>query len=59
MKVNDININYQIKERRAGDIDACYADSSYAKEKLNWQAEFGIEDMCKDAYNFIKKQKEE
>ena len=58
-KVNNIDVKYKIVERRPGDIDACYADSSYAKEKLNWQAEFGIEDMCKDAYNFIKKQKEE
>lgn len=57
-KVNNINIEYKIVERRPGDIDACYADPSYAKEKLNWEAKLGIEDMCKDAYNFIKKQKE-
>ena len=55
MKVNDIKVNYQIKERRPGDIDACYADPSYAFEKLNWKAAKTIEEMCKDAYNFVNK----
>ena len=55
MKVNDIKINYEIKDRRPGDIDACYADPSYAYEKLGWKAEKNIEDCCKDAYNFVKK----
>ncbi len=55
MKVNNVKINYKIVGRRPGDIDACYADPSYAKEKLGWSASLGIEQMCKDAYNFIKK----
>lgn len=54
-KVNNIKVKYQIVDRRPGDIDACFADPSYAKEKLNWKAEKNIEDMCRDAYNFIKK----
>ena len=56
-KVNGIKIKYKIVNRRPGDIDACYADPSYAKEKLNWQATLGIEDMCRDSFNFIKKSK--
>ncbi len=52
-KVNNIKINYKIVERRPGDIDACYADPSYAFKKLNWKAEKGIEEMCKDSYNYI------
>ena len=55
MEVNNIDVNYKITNRRPGDIDACYADPSYAKEKLNWEANLGIEEMCKDAYNFVKK----
>ena len=55
MKVNNVNVKYEIKERRPGDIDACYADPSYACEKLGWKAEKSIEDMCRDAYNFVKK----
>ena len=54
MKVNNVEVNYKIVERRPGDIDACYADVSYALEKLGWKAELEIEDMCKDAYNFVE-----
>ncbi len=56
VKVNNVDVKYKFKDRRAGDIDACYADPSYAYKELNWKAEKGIEEMCKDAYNFIKKQ---
>ena len=52
--VNNIEVKYEIVGRRPGDIDACYADPSYAKEKLDWEANLGIEDMCKDAYNYVK-----
>ena len=46
-----------IKERREGDIDACYASIEYAKEKLGFEAKYNIEDMCLDAYNFVKTNK--
>lgn len=58
MKVNNIDIKYEIKERRPGDIDACYADPNYAYQKLGWKAELDINEMCKDSYNFIKKRAE-
>ena len=57
-KVNQVDVPYKIVERRPGDIDACYADVNYAKEKLNWHAEKEIEEMCQDSYNFIKNNKE-
>lgn len=59
-RVNNIKVPYKITDRRPGDIASCYADSSYALEKLNWKAEKGIEEMCRDSYNFVlnsKKQK--
>ena len=52
---NNQLVKYEIKERRPGDIDACYADPSYAYEKLGWKAEKDINEMCLDAYNFVKK----
>lgn len=58
MKVNDVNVKYEIKERRPGDVDACYADPSYAYEKLGWKALMDIDEMCKDSYNFVKKNKD-
>jgi len=57
MEVNDVKVKYQIVDRRPGDIAACYADAMKAKLVLNWQAEKDIKQMCKDAYNFVKKQK--
>ena len=55
MKVNNVRVKYEIKKRRPGDIDSCYADPSYAYEKLGWRAEKDINEMCLDAYNFVKK----
>jgi len=47
-------VNYQIVERREGDIAECYADPTYAKEVLGWEAELGLEEMCGDSWRFIK-----
>lgn len=52
-KANNVTINYEIKPRRVGDIATCYADPTKAREELDWVAEKTLEDMCKDAYNFI------
>ncbi len=54
-KVNGVKVNYQIVERRPGDIASCYADSTLAEKELHWKAEKEIDDMCRDAYNFVKK----
>lgn len=56
-KVNNVEVKYQIKERRAGDIATCYADPTRAKEQLGWVAEKTLEDMCRDTWNFAKKYK--
>lgn len=56
-KVNNVKVNYKIVERRPGDIAECFADPTKAKEELNWQATLSIEDMCRDAYHFIIKNK--
>lgn len=55
-KVNNVTVPYNIVARRKGDIAACYADSSKAKKELNWEAVKTLEEMCKDSYNFVKKQ---
>ena len=56
-KVNGVKVPYKIVDRRPGDIASCYADSSKAFKELGWKAELGIEDMMRDSYNFILKQK--
>lgn len=47
-----IEIPYEIKPRRAGDIDACYADASKAERELGWKAENGIKEMCEDSWRW-------
>ena len=49
------DIPYRIKPRRAGDIATCYADASLAKAELGWEAQYGIEDMCADSWNWQSK----
>lgn len=56
-KYNGVSVPYKIVGRRDGDIDSCYADVSHAKEELNWSSIYGIDDMVKDAYNYIKNNK--
>ncbi len=51
---NNIKLNYQIVERRAGDIATSYADVKKAKEVLGWEAKLGIKEMVKDAWYFEK-----
>lgn len=48
-------IPYQIKERRPGDIATCYSDVTLAKEELGWEAQYGIEEMCADLWNWQSK----
>jgi UDP-glucose 4-epimerase len=53
-KVNEVEIPYEITDRRPGDIAICYADPEKAKKELNWKAEKGIEEMCRDSWNWQK-----
>ena len=56
-KVNNIKINKKIVDRRPGDIDACYASTDKAYEELGFKAEYNVEDMCRDSYNFVRNNK--
>jgi UDP-glucose 4-epimerase len=46
------SIPYRIIERRPGDIAACFADPTKARQDLGWQAKRGIEEMCVDAWRW-------
>ena len=56
-KSTGVKVPYKIAPRRPGDVAMCYANPSKAKEELGWVAEKTIEDMCKDSWNFIEKNK--
>ncbi len=55
IKVNAVDVPYQITGRRAGDIATCFANTEKAARELNWKAALTIEDMVKDAWRFVAK----
>ena len=55
-RVNDVKINYKITERRDGDLAEYFADNSKALKELGWKTEKTLEDMCRDSWNFMKKE---
>lgn len=52
-KATKKEVKYKIVPRRPGDIATCYADPKKAKEELGWEAHLGIDEMCKDSWNYI------
>lgn len=48
-------LKYQIVPRRAGDIATSYADTEKAYKLLGFKAEYNLDDMCLDSYNYILK----
>ena len=57
-KVNGVSVPYQMMPRRAGDIVVSYSNPQKAKNELGWSAEYGLEEMCRDAWNWQKKNPE-
>ena len=51
-KVSGKKVAYKIVNRRPGDIAKCFADPSYAKEALDWEAKKDIEQMCEDSWRW-------
>lgn len=54
-RVNNIDINYKIVERRKGDIAKCYSNPTKAKEELGFSCELSLDDMVRDAWNYENK----
>ncbi len=46
------SIPYEIKPRRAGDIDESYSECSKAKKELGWEAKYNVDDMCADSWRW-------
>jgi len=51
-KISGKEVRYQIVDRRSGDIATCYADPSYAAKTLGWNAEYGLDEMCRDTWRW-------
>ena len=48
-------VPYKIAERREGDVAELYADPSLAESELGWKTEMGLEEICRDAWNWQQK----
>lgn len=53
-KATGVKVPYVIKPRRSGDVAECWSDPSKAARELGWKAQYGIEDMCEDAWRWQK-----
>lgn len=51
-EANGVKIPYEIAPRRAGDIATCYAATEKAEKILNWKAEKGLIEMCRDSWKW-------
>ena len=51
-KASNKKIPFKIVNRRAGDIAKCYANPSYAKEVLGWEATKTLDEMCEDSWKW-------
>lgn len=54
-KASGKKIPYEITARRPGDIAVCYADAGRAERDLQWKAARNLDEMCRDSWNWQKK----
>lgn len=54
IRVNGVDVPYSIKARRPGDIATCYSNPAKAEKQLGWKAQFGIDEMVRDSWNWQK-----
>lgn len=52
IKVSGENLSHKVVDRRPGDIEQIYADTTLANEVLGWKAEKNIDDMMNDAWKW-------
>ena len=51
-KASGVQIPYEIKDRRPGDIAQCYASPEKAEKELHWKAKRDILKMCEDSWRW-------
>ena len=54
-KATGISVPYRVEPRRPGDIAESWSDPSKAERELGWKAEKSIEDMCRDSWNWQRR----
>lgn len=53
-RVSGVKLNYQIVDRRAGDVEQVWADPSRANHDLKWKAEKSLDEMTLSAWKWEK-----
>ena len=53
-----VEIPFEIGPRREGDLPEYWADASKAERILGWKAKYDLDDMCRDSWNWQKKNPE-
>jgi UDP-glucose 4-epimerase len=54
-EVTQQKLNYEITQRRTGDVPELYADAKLAEEKLNWKADRTLDEMIKSSWVWEQK----
>lgn len=58
-KSTGVTLNYQIVDRRPGDVEQVYADCKKANEILGWKATTPLDETLNNAWNWQKKLRED
>lgn len=53
-KATGEKIHYQVADRRPGDVEQVYADTTLANKELNWKAQASLEETLRSAWNWEK-----
>ena len=51
-KVSGVKLNYETGPRRAGDVEAIYANNDLAKNTLSWKPKYSLEDIMSTAWKW-------
>lgn len=54
-KVSGLKLNYKIVDRRPGDVEKVYADTTFANDELGWKAESSVDDILASAWKWEKR----
>jgi UDP-glucose 4-epimerase len=54
-RATGIRLNYKIVDRRLGDVEKIWADTTYANEELGWSADTSIEETLHSAWEWEKR----
>jgi UDP-glucose 4-epimerase len=51
-RVSGKKLNYKLVDRRPGDVEQVWADTTFANDELGWKAEKGLDEMVLTAWNW-------